>query len=125
MTVSAKDQVGVATERLRLAMISPDAVALAALLADELSYGHSDGKIDTKASITASLLDGASDFVNVELSEQTVAVVGDVALVRHRLVADTNDSGKPGHVTLKILLVWQQRAGKWVLLARQAVRVAA
>ncbi len=125
MTSAANDLVGAATERLRRAMISPDAATLATLLADELSYGHSDGKIDTKASITASLLDGGSDFVTVELSEQTVTVVGNVALVRHRLVADTNDSGKPGHVKLKILLVWQQRAGEWVLLARQAVRVAA
>ncbi|CAN5824421.1 nuclear transport factor 2 family protein [soil metagenome] len=125
MNSAAHDQVSAATERLRLAMISPEPAALATLFADELSYGHSDGKIDTKASITASLLDGSSDFTTVDLSEQTVAVVGDVALVRHRLVADTNDSGKPGHVKLKILLVWQQRAGDWVLLARQAVRIAA
>lgn len=112
-------------ERLRLAMISPNPTALADLFADDLSYGHSDGKLDTKASISGSLLDGNSDFTTIDISEQTVSVSGDVAIVRHRLLADTNDSGRPGHVKLKILLVWQRQEGEWRLLARQAVRVAA
>ncbi len=34
-------------------------------------------------------------------------------------------AGKPGKVQIKILGVWQQQAGNWKLLARQAVRVAA
>jgi hypothetical protein len=109
-------------ERLRSAMVEPSDAELGALFHDDLSYGHSDGKIDTKASITASLLDGRSDFTTIEISEQTVAQVDDVAMVRHVLTADTNDSGKPGHVRLKVLLVWVLQAGQWRLLARQAVK---
>jgi Domain of unknown function (DUF4440) len=114
-----------ASERLRLLMIDPDASGLDALLADDLSYGHSNGKLDTKASLMADLQSGASDFVTIALTEQVVHVAGDTALVRHTLVADTNDGGKPGHVKLKVLLVWQRRAGAWKLLARQAVRLPA
>ena len=125
MNTDATAAVTALVERLRLAMISPSASALADLFADDLSYGHSDGKLDTKASISGSLLDGSSDFTTIDISEQTVSVNGDVAIVRHRLVADTNDSGRPGHVKLKILLVWQRQDGEWHLLARQAVRVAA
>ena len=124
MNTDATALVTAFTERLRLAMISPSATALADLFADDLSYGHSDGKLDTKASISCSLLDGSSDFTTIDISEQTVSVNGDVAIVRHRLVADTNDSGRPGHVKLKILLVWQRHDGDWRLLARQAVRIA-
>lgn len=124
MNTDATVLVTALVERLRLAMISPSATALADLFADDLSYGHSDGKLDTKASISGSLLDGSSDFTTIDLSEQTVSVSGDVAIVRHRLVADTNDSGRPGHVKLKILLVWQRQDGDWRLLARQAVRIA-
>ena len=113
MNTDATVLVTALVERLRLAMISPSATALADLFADDLSYGHSDGKLDTKASISGSLLDGSSDFTTIDLSEQTVSVSGDVAIVRHRLVADTNDSGRPGHVKLKILLVWQRQDGDW------------
>jgi len=111
-----------AAEKLRLAMIDPTREALSALVADELSYGHSGGKVDTKTSFIADLLSGASDFVTIAITDQTVKIVGNDAIVRHTLTADTNDSGKPGKVTIKILGVWQKQAGEWKLLARQAVR---
>ncbi|MEQ1678647.1 MAG: hypothetical protein ABL876_18265 [Chitinophagaceae bacterium] len=44
-------------------------------------------------------------------------------MVRHILNAKTNDGGKPGEVHLRVLLVWQKTGGKWVLLARQAVKM--
>jgi len=111
-----------AAEKLRLAMIDPTREALSALVAEELSYGHSGGKVDTKTSFIADLLSGASDFVTIAITDQTVKIVGNDAIVRHTLTADTNDSGKPGKVTIKILGVWQKQAGEWKLLARQAVR---
>jgi len=114
-----------AAERLRVAMVDPTRDALNVLVADELSYGHSGGKVDTKQSFIDDLISGASDFVNITISEQTVKVVGDTALIRHRLVAATNDGGKPGNVDLKILQVWQRQGGQWKLLARQAVRTPA
>lgn len=114
--------VAAAAEKLRVAMVDPTREALSALVADELSYGHSGGKIDTKASFIADLLDAKSDFVTIAINEQTVKVVGDAAIVRHTLVADTNDAGKPGKVNIKILHVWQKQGGQWKLLARQAVR---
>jgi hypothetical protein len=121
---SAQPAVAAAAERLRVAMVDPTAAALGALVADDLSYGHSGGKVDTKASFISDLLDGKSDFVTITITEQTIKVVdANTAIVRHSLAADTNDSGKPGKVSLKILGVWQKQGGDWKLLARQAVRV--
>lgn len=111
-----------AAEKLRVAMIDPTAGALDALVAPQLSYGHSGGRVDTKQSFIADLIDGKSDFVTLDLSEQTVELSGEVALIRHAFNAKTNDSGKPGTVSLKVLQVWQRQAGGWKLLARQAVR---
>ena len=122
----ASDQASVAAAagRLRIAMVDPTAAALGPLVADDLSYGHSGGKVDTKASFISDLLDGKSDFVTITITEQTIKVVdANTAIVRHTLAADTNDSGKPGKVALKILGVWQKQGGNWKLLARQAVRV--
>jgi len=119
---SAEQAVATAAERLRIAMIDPSPAALNQLVADDLSYGHSGGRVDTKSSFIGDLMDGKSDFVTIVITDQTVKVVGDTAIVRHTLTADTNDSGKPGKVQIKILGVWQKQGGDWKLLARQAVR---
>jgi len=111
-----------AAEKLRRAMVDPTRAALDPLVAEQLSYGHSGGRLDTKASFIADLLDGKSDFVTLDLTEQTVSVSGDLAVIRHALNAQTNDSGKAGTVSLKVLQVWQRQGGDWKLIARQAVR---
>jgi hypothetical protein len=117
------DAVVATAEKLRLAMIDPTRESLSPLVAEDLSYGHSGGKVDTKTSFMSDLLDGKSDFVSIAITDQTVKLVGsDLAIVRHTLAAETNDSGKPGKVMLKVLGVWQKQSGQWKLLARQAVR---
>jgi hypothetical protein len=119
---AASGDAAAAAERLRLAMIDPSRPALDALVADDLSYGHSGGRIDTKASFVADLLDGKSDFVTIAITDQTVKLSQDVAVIRHTLTGQTLDGGKPGNVTIKVLQVWQRQDGQWRLLARQAVR---
>lgn len=110
-------------ESLRKAMIEADSAALDALIHPTLSYGHSGGKVENKASFIRSLTSGASDFVTIDLSDQTIQVVDRTAIVRHVLSAQTNDNGKPGTVKLSILTVWEKEGFKWKLLARQAVRI--
>ena len=124
-SASAEQSVAAAAEKLRVAMIDPTPAALTALVANDLSYGHSGGRVDTKDSFIGDLIVGKSDFVTIAITDQTIKVVGNTAIVRHTLTADTNDAGKPGKVQIKILGVWQQQGGQWKLLARQAVRVAA
>ena len=121
-STSGATDVVAAAERLRFAMVEPNAAVLDGLVASQLNYGHSGGRVDTKQSFIADLLSGKSDFVTLELTDQTVELSGDVALIRHALQAQTNDSGKAGTVSLKVLQVWQRQGGQWKLLARQAVR---
>lgn len=112
-----------AVEALRKALIDPTAPTLDQLAADELSYGHSSGAVQDKAAFIEALTSGKSDFVTIDLTEQTVKVVGNTAIVRHHFSATTNDGGKPGAVKLSILLIWQKQKGQWRLLARQAVKL--
>lgn len=111
-----------ATEELRVAMVHADRNELNDLVSDHLSYGHSSGAIDDKNMFVEKIVSGRSDFVSIELTEQTIQVTGKVAIVRHTLRAKTNDNGNPGDVQLRIMLVWQKLHGKWKLLARQAVK---
>lgn len=113
-----------AVENLRKAMIDGDKTGLQNLTADQLSYGHSSGKVEDKATFVDNIVTGKSDFVTIDLTNQTIAVAGDAAIVRHTLSATTNDNGKPGTVNLNILLIWQKQKGQWKLLARQAVKIA-
>ena len=112
-----------AVERLRKAMIDGNKTALENIVSDKLSYGHSGGHIDDKKEFVEKLVSGKSDFVTIDLSEQSVSVSGKTAIVRHKLNATTNDGGKPGEVHLLVMLVWQKQGSKWILLARQAVKI--
>lgn len=116
-------EVTAAIEALRKAMIDGDKIVLEKILSADLSYGHSGGKIEDKASFITALTSGSSDFVTIALSEQTIKITDNVAVVRHRLDADTNDKGKPNTVHLSVLLVWQKQKGAWSLLARQAIKL--
>ncbi len=117
-----KSKVEAAVEQLKSAMITPDKKQLEDLILDELSYGHSSGKVEDKSSFIDNLMNGNSDFVSIHLSDQQVIVSGKSAIVRHVLDAVTNDKGQPGSVRLHIMTVWSKQKGKWKLLARQAVK---
>ena len=120
----AERKVAEAVESLRNAMINADKNGLENLVADKLSYGHSGGAVDDKKTFVEKIVSGQSDFVTIDLSEQTISLSGNTAIVRHILKAKTNDGGKPGEVNLRILLIWQKQNGGWKLLARQAVKIA-
>jgi len=121
----SKDEraVAAAVESLRKALIDPDKATLDALVLDELTYGHSNGNLQDKAAFEEALLNKSSDFVTIDLTGQTIKVVGNTAWVRHTLSATTNDGGKPGTAHLSVLLVWLKQKGQWRLFARQAVKV--
>ncbi|KAA5541618.1 nuclear transport factor 2 family protein [Adhaeribacter rhizoryzae] len=115
--------VAVAVTKLKSAMLDPTKSNLNAIAMAELTYGHSNGLIEDKAAFMENLLSGKSDFVKIDLTDQTVKVAGNSAWVRHTLSADTKNSGVPGTTKLSVLLVWQKVQGQWKLLARQAVKV--
>lgn len=127
MNVAAQSRkekaVASAVESLRKAMVDADSASLNALTQPALSYGHSSGRVEDKASFIRSLTSGASDFVTIDLTNQTISIVDRTAIVRHLLSAQTNDNGKPGSVKLSILTVWEKEGSRWKLLARQAVRI--
>lgn len=111
-----------AVETLHKAMIDANKEALDKATAAGLSYGHSNGRVENKKEFIESLTSGKSDFVTIDITEQTISIQNNVAIVRHILSGTTNDSGKPGTVKLKVLLVFTKQHGTWQLLARQAVK---
>jgi hypothetical protein len=123
-TADEKD-VAAAVESLRATMVDPDKGKLEGLVASELSYGHSSGKIDDKTSFIESLMTGASDFASINLTEQTIKLAGTTAIVRHKLAGESVDKAKgtKAPINLHVLTIWQKQGGQWKLLARQAVKI--
>ncbi|MBK6825459.1 MAG: nuclear transport factor 2 family protein [Chitinophagaceae bacterium] len=120
----AESQVASATTALTKAMVDGDRATLEKLAADQLGYGHSGGHIDDKKEFVEKIASGNSDFLSIDLTEQTITISGKTAIVRHILTAKTHDKGKaPADVHLRVILVWQKQGGQWKLLARQAVKI--
>ena len=112
-----------ASEKLRLAMISGDKAILESLILPELTYGHSGGHIDDAKEFVEKLVSKKSNFLNIDVTNQSIQVVDKTAIVRNHLFAKTEDLGKaPAEVSLDILYVWQKTKSGWKLLARQAVK---
>jgi ketosteroid isomerase-like protein len=121
---SQEKEVSAAVEALRLAMVDPDQKTLDNLTSAKLSYGHSSGKVEDKASFIQALISKESDFTEITLSDQTITIVGDMAMVRHKLTGKTHDKGKePGTVNLGVLLIWYKDKNVWQLTARQAYKL--
>jgi ketosteroid isomerase-like protein len=112
-----------AIDDLRKAMLAADQAGLEALVADQLSYGHSGGVIESKGQFVNVIVNKKTIYKSITLSEPSVAVVGNNAIARHIFSAETEADGKPGSARVGALQVWTKQDGRWKLLARQAFRL--
>lgn len=124
---SAGDEAAVARqlEAFRSAQVAADASALTALSAPELSYSHSDGRVEDRAAFVASSTNGKSKFVALAYRNPSIKVVGDAAIVRFNWVGEQEAlaDGKKTATNLHILMVWQKQGGDWKLLARGSTKL--
>lgn len=117
-------QVAQAVEALTKAMIAVDRPQLEALTSEGLSYGHSGGRVENKKQFIDYLVSRESAFRKIDLSEQTISIVSDEAIVRHLFTAETvSPAGQVTPVKIGVLQVWTKEGGNWKLLARQAYRL--
>jgi ketosteroid isomerase-like protein len=119
------DEVAVvqAVEAFRNAMLKADRGQFEALCADQLSYGHSAGRVETKAQFIDAATSGRSVWKFITLTDQSHHIVGNTAIVRHMLTGETERDGKPNPVKIGVLMVWHKPDDAWKLLARQAYRL--
>lgn len=121
----AQAAVAKSVEAFRAAQAAQDAKALAALCAPELSYSHSDGHIEDKATFVANATNGKSKVLSLEYQDTSVRIVGDAAIVRFHWVGKSQSvaDGKISDTNLGILMVWQKQHGAWKLLARCSTKL--
>lgn len=122
----SKDEkaIAAAVETFKKGIVDADRNLLESITAKELVYGHSNGKVQDKAAFIEEIVsNNPFDYVTVDLTEQTIQLAGNTAVVRHTFSAETkNPSGAPGKIFIGNMLIWQKQHGKWLLLARQAYK---
>ena len=107
---------------LSQAIISADQKALDNLTTNDLIYGHSDDRLQNKTEFIDSLVNKKSVMTKIDLSNQQITIVGDLAFVSNHMSADVAPGGKPGHVELNIFYVWKKSGDSWKLIARKAFK---
>ena len=125
--ISAQSQdaeyIAQAIEKLRIVMMNPDSVVLANLASDDLEYVHSSGTVRDKKGFINEFMKRQTNVTNVVFSNQTIKLSGDMAIVRHRMVADAHTPGYPPLIDIIVMMVWKKEDGKWKMLARQAAKL--
>ncbi len=101
-----------------------DIAALEILLAKEITYGHSSGKIETRAEMIKGVIDDTKTYSDVKTEIGTILFSGKSVVVRHVISATQKEKdGKFSSLKLQVLQVWVKERKAWKLLARQAVKL--
>jgi ketosteroid isomerase-like protein len=111
-------------EALREALLKADKAQLERLSADQLSYGHSDGRVQNKPEFIDGVMTRKATVKSINFPDLKIAVAGDAAIARHLYESESETDGKPNSVRIGTLQVWQKQGGIWKLLARQGYKLA-
>ena len=119
-----EDAVAKNVEAFRAAQFAADAKTLEGLCAPELSYSHSDGRIEDKATFVTNATDGKSKFLSLAYQDLSIRVVGPAAIVRFHWVGESETAdGKKSASNLHVLMNWQKQGGDWKLLSRASTKL--
>jgi ketosteroid isomerase-like protein len=112
-----------AVEELRLAWLKQDKAKIESLTAEQLSYSHSDARLEDKTKFINGVMTRKATFKSLEWPELTVQVVGNNAVVRHLWVSESELDGKVTNTKIGVMQIWQKQDGGWKLLARASWRL--
>jgi Domain of unknown function (DUF4440) len=120
-----EDVVAKNVEAFRAAQFAANAEILAALCAAELSYSHSDARVEDKATFIANATNGKSKWLSLQYQDTWVRVAGDAAIVRFHWVGESEAvaDGKKSATNLHILMNWQKQGADWKLLSRASTKL--
>jgi ketosteroid isomerase-like protein len=100
-----------------------DLEALAKLLADDLTYTHSTGVLETKAVFLESLKSGKLQFKKIEPADLQVRVYGTSAVINGTAKLAVVSEGQPKDVHIRFTDVWVSQAGRWQMVAWQSSKL--
>jgi len=121
----AEAQVLAAEKARTAALINHDLAALDKLLADDLTYVHASGRVDTKASLLEAIRSDKLHYMSWEPKDLHVRMLGDIAVLDgkyHVHVINRFASPDPLDIDLLILSVYARRGGHWQQIAWESTK---
>lgn len=107
------------SERFR-AMVVPDFAALERILDDDLVWTHASAVREGKQSFVERLRSGASRYLKIDRSEESVRVFGDTAVIEGVANIHAVVDGAERFVTNRYSNVWLRRNGNWRMVNWQS-----
>jgi hypothetical protein len=121
---STEDKVWQRVEALHKAVFeTKDSATIAGLVSDDLSYGHSGGAIEDKKTMVHNASASKTEYKHPDFERLSMKVIGKTAYARFIFRAGSVEKGVETPLDLGLLQVWQKQHGKWLLVARQAVKI--
>ena len=112
------------TEELRIkSLLGNDIPSLDRILADDLTYAHSTGKVEHKREFLSLLAAGILRYKNFECSDVQVRVYGNAAVVTGKADIHVEFGGKADHVLLRYTAVYVRKDGSWQMVAWQSTKI--
>ena len=88
-----------------------------------MSYGHSNGWVETKEDLIKDLETGYISYQKINEDSISILMNGDMANVRFLADISATMKGTSSSFKLRVLEVWIKKSKRWLLFARQAVKV--
>ena len=115
-----------AAEKARtVALEHSDVAALEQIMADDVTYIHASGKVDTKKSYLDAIRSGQLHYISWQPKSLNVRVVGNAAVIDGEYtvrVSDLRVQPTPFDISIFILTVYERRNGHWQQIAWQSTR---
>jgi ketosteroid isomerase-like protein len=115
-----------AAEQARIAALErSDVAALTAIMAEDVSYVHASGKVDSRQSYLAAIRSGQLHYISWRPESLHVRVLGDTAVLTGEYevrVLDARVQSRPFDIDILILSVYARREGQWRQIAWQSTR---
>jgi hypothetical protein len=110
-------------QEFHLALVKKNTISINQQTDKALSYGHSNGWVETKNELLKDLETNVISYGSIIEDSINITMNGNLANVR--FVGDFNATMKSTTATyrLKVLEVWIKKGNRWVLFARQAVKI--
>jgi ketosteroid isomerase-like protein len=120
-----EDAVAKNVEAFRAAQFALDAKGLEALCAPELSYSHSDARVEDKATfVKNATTNRAAKTLSLAYQDPKIRIVGNAAIVRFVYASESEAAdGKKSATKLHVLMNWQKQGADWKLLSRAATKL--
>jgi hypothetical protein len=112
-----------ATVLLNEALLKKDSSVLMQLLDNNISYGHSNGWIQAKNDVVQDFSSGKISYSKMEVSDEKLQIQKQAVAIRNITNVEGIVSGNVFKMSLQVLQVWKKTKGKWVLIARQSVKL--